>query len=752
MNFILDVFLAFAVVALFIVFACKCFSKHDFKGNLLGANLIVDTAFFLAYLINLFSMDETVMKFMCSLEHALLDWMVLFLLYFVYAMEDRKVKKEIRYLLHGILIIDSCILLSNPVNGFTAGYELKTGIHYGSFVFKPNLFFFVHVALCVSMGLFIMFTIVNVYIKSSRYYRTKYTAFIVVAVCIVVLNASLISTGVVNQDLAKVLFGFGNVVLYFTTYNFSPDKLIKMLHEYIDDNISDATIIYDCNDRILKQNAMARKLFEGTEIDTIEKLTGLFGEFEDGKKKVCTINDFYYEVACNRIFDNRGIYVATTVIFHDYSEEKRALAREHHAATFDKLTNSFNRLGLFEAVPKFFESNDKLRGYALMVSGICNFKGINGLYGTQVGDRILKAIAKKLHDYHHEFPMIYGRTAEGKFTCILPFEHIDSIVNALGCFEIEADDNLSARVEMASGFVVIKDYEKPIDYYYEQALLALARCKQRTGLPMLEYTEEMTKEHNRKLMLTSEMHSALENHEFFIEIQPQIDIKNQRVSGAEALARWNSPVLGRVSPGEFIPLFERNGFITVLDKYIWEEAAATIKRLSDEKLYDGPISVNVSQIDINCFDVVEEFRAIVKKYDIPADKLHIEITESACVKNRDTLAETMKKLRENGFVVEIDDFGSGYSSLNALMHLPFDVVKLDMEFMRNNIRDEKSDVIINAMAEMIHDLKAQIIVEGVETEDNLKSVRFFNGDVVQGYYYSRPIPVDDFVNFANNFK
>lgn len=692
------------------------------------------------------------MKFMCSLEHAILDWMILFLVLFALEMEGQPVRSEIRFIVMGIFAIDSIVLITNPINGIAAEYVKKHGLIFESYTMRPRLLFIIHTVMCITMGVWVMIKLIAGCARTSRFYRGKYISFFLISIAISLLNNITAVTGNANHDIAKAFFGFGTIIIFFTTYNFFPEKLIRRLHEYIDDNISDATLIYDYKDNLLKMNVEAGKLFDGKNVDTVERLISLTGELEDKKKTVCKIENYSYEAYYNRVFDKKKRYVAATFIFRDVSDELRALEREHHAATFDPLTNSYNRLGFFEAVPDFFERNDKLCGYAIMVSGICDFKGINSLYGSEMGDRILKDIAEKFHEYHHKFPMIYGRTAEGKFTSIIPIDRINTMENVLGSFEVKENDELKVRVDMANGFVVIKDFDKSIDYYYEQALLALARCKRSSDITLLEYTDEMTEEHNRKMLLISSMREALNNGEFFIVLQPQVDIKNYEVTGAEALVRWNHPTLGRVSPGEFIPLFEGNGFITTLDRFVWNKAAATLRKLSEEEFYDGSISVNVSQIDINSIDVVSELCEIVENNGIPAKRLHVEITESACVDNREVLSATMQRLKDNGFVVEIDDFGSGYSSLNALMNLPFDVVKLDMEFMRANVTDGKSDIIVKSMTDMIHEIGADIIVEGVETEQNLESADFYGGDIIQGYYFSKPIPVEEFPSFVRKFR
>jgi len=296
------------------------------------------------------------------------------------------------------------------------------------------------------------------------------------------------------------------------------------------------------------------------------------------------------------------------------------------------------------------------------------------------------------------------------------------------------------------------DMTKPVEYYYEIALLALAECKKNVSNSVLEYSSAMAQEQRRTQSLIAEMHEAIDKNEFYIELQPQIDLKSNKVSGAEALVRWQHPTLGKIPPQEFIPLFEENGFVSNVDMYVWEKAAETLKHFYDEGTYDGTISVNVSRVDVMSVDVVKELERIVKKYGIPPEKLHIEITESACIGDKDTLISVMDGLRERGFIVEIDDFGSGYSSLNALMELPFDVVKLDMDFMKEDRSDEKGGVIVNAMAGMIHNLNAKIIVEGVETGDSVKKALNIDGDAAQGYHYSKPVPVDEFISFVKNFE
>ena len=314
--------------------------------------------------------------------------------------------------------------------------------------------------------------------------------------------------------------------------------------------------------------------------------------------------------------------------------------------------------------------------------------------------------------------------------------------------DVPIDNEIDLHVDMCHGFVVLDDIAKPLDYYYERALLALDACKNSTTQNILEYSYDMEEQVRRKQLLVAEMHNALREGQFFIELQPQIDLSDRSVSGAEALVRWQHPKLGRIAPGEFVPLFEENGFIINLDVLVWELAAKTARDLSDRGIYTGPVSINVSQVDITGIDVVSTLERIVSEVDIDPSRIHVEITESACAQRRDVLIRTMEQLRQKGFLLEIDDFGSGYSSLNALMKLPFDVIKLDMEFMKESNVEGKNGIILTSIMDMIHAMNSKVIVEGVETETNVENTVRFGGDIAQGYYFSRPLSIEAFEEYV----
>lgn len=743
--------IVFAVFDVVMAYYCyKAYRKHTALGTYLGRTFIASNLVLWAYTLNYFSKSETVMSVCCCLEHALMDWAIFFFMLFCYVFTGHYVRKKLNYTLIGVLVVDSVLIATNAVNRMSFDIEILQGFFNDLAQAVPKTFFVVHAIICIFMILFTINSLILKITRTSKYYTTRYWMVLWLLVTIVLLYSLYMLSPGYRFDYSLVFYGIGVILVYQATYAFSPTNLLARLQAHIDAEISEATISYDIEGEVLRINEPAKNMLPKDVWCSCDELKHYLGDVkEEGKYRVY-IDLNIYEVNYKPIYDEKGIYVASSFIFHDVTEAEHQLEREHRAAVFDPLTQVYNRQGFFEEVKKFLANDESNACYAILISGICNFKGINGLYGTRTGDRVLKTIAEKYQEFRHAFQMIYGRTAEGKFACLIPFEYVEEVVGELSSFPMALSEDMDIHVDMCHGFAVIKRDGVRFEEYYELALMALAKCKQ-VAKTVVEYSQDMADELQRQQLLLSETHNAVEDREFFIELQPQIDLKAQKVSGAEALVRWNHPTLGRINPAEFIPLFEGNGYITKVDHFVWDEAAATIAKLSDAGLYNGPISVNVSQVDIMNTDVVKELLNIVKKYGIPVDRLHVEITESACVDNREKLIRTLSELRQNGFIVEIDDFGSGYSSLNALMRLPFDIVKLDMVFMQSHKVGEKSDIVMRAITNMLHEMNAEIIVEGVETKENMDTASLLKADVAQGYFYSKPISVQAFVDYVKGF-
>lgn len=255
------------------------------------------------------------------------------------------------------------------------------------------------------------------------------------------------------------------------------------------------------------------------------------------------------------------------------------------------------------------------------------------------------------------------------------------------------------------------------------------------------YDGGMKEELHHRQFIEEEMHKALLNNEFVMYLQPKYCISTDTIIGAEALVRWIHPTRGMISPNEFIPLFEQNGFILKLDRIIWESACQKIRHWIDEGYDPVPISVNVSRQYLTTFDVAGAVSELVKKYDIPVKMLELEITESV---DAPGVEEVIRKIKEAGFTILMDDFGSGYSSLNMLKTTQFDVLKIDRSFLSEFMESDRGRKIIHHTISMSRDIGLDIIAEGVETLDQAQFLSSCGCNAAQGFYYSRPIPADDF--------
>ena len=250
--------------------------------------------------------------------------------------------------------------------------------------------------------------------------------------------------------------------------------------------------------------------------------------------------------------------------------------------------------------------------------------------------------------------------------------------------------------------------------------------------------------------LLDDFHSAIHEKQFLVYYQPKFNIQCETpmLSSAEALVRWKHPKLGMVSPGVFIPLFEQNGLIQELDNYVWQEAAMQVRDWKERLGVSVPVSINVSRIDMYDPLLVEKLVELVKNNGLTFDELLLEITESAYTGDADQIIQKVKQLRDHGFRIEMDDFGSGYSSLNMISALPIDALKLDMQFIRTAFKDRKDTRLLEAVIQLAQTLELPTIAEGVETAEQLMALKGMGCEIVQGYYFSRPLPAAEFERFA----
>lgn len=430
----------------------------------------------------------------------------------------------------------------------------------------------------------------------------------------------------------------------------------------------------------------------------------------------------------------------------DLFEKKRLI----DSTKIDELTGLYSKEYFFEYIKQMRESGfvDEVDMDVISID-VENFHLINEVYGHSKGDIVLKRIAEILEKQVENRIGIAARSDADTF-----YMYVDSIEDYQTLLddmmkEISSISDFPASIRLRMGVnKTIDDNESP-QKIFEHARMAcnLVRGDYIHQIGYYDRTLHDKQIYNEKLV--ADIDKSIRNKDFVVYYQPKYSIQHGDpiLTSAEALVRWNHPTLGMISPGDFIPLFENNGLIQKLDKYVWGCAASQIKKWKDKYKVAIPISVNVSRIDIYDPELENTLIDIVNAYDLKPHELQLEITESAYSDDATRLVEVVNSLRKKDFEIEMDDFGTGYSSLNMLTTIPIDALKMDMSFVRNMHKDNTSLKLVELIIDISRFLDVPVIAEGVEEQSQLDTLRELGCDIIQGYYFSKPVPAEEFEKF-----
>lgn len=413
-----------------------------------------------------------------------------------------------------------------------------------------------------------------------------------------------------------------------------------------------------------------------------------------------------------------------------------------YLATYDELTGIYNKQAFYAKTKEMLLDNPD-KNFDLLRINIERFKVLNDLFGESTGDKLLRYIGKFLKEIN--LPLcVSGRLYADNFVVCYEAGKGDSrrMINTL---QMVADSfAINNRTILSFGLYRIDDKTLPVSVMCDRANMALWKAKGNFKNPYCEYDEKMRQQVLKEQKIINAMEMAIQNKEFTLYLQPKYNIEKGTIIGAEALVRWISLENGFISPGDFIPVFENNGFVYEVDKFIWEESCRYLRKWLDEGREVHPISVNVSRIDLYDPKLVKHLVDLREKYQLPSQYLELEITESAYTEDPEQIITITRQLREAGFVILMDDFGTGYSSLNMLKDIQIDVLKLDMGFLKSSDYSAKGGNILTAILKMAESLKMQTIAEGVETKEQVEFLKSIGCKYVQGFYYSKPLPVGEF--------
>ncbi|WP_167956739.1 two-component system response regulator [Anaerosporobacter faecicola] len=407
----------------------------------------------------------------------------------------------------------------------------------------------------------------------------------------------------------------------------------------------------------------------------------------------------------------------------------------------DALTGLYSMNFFTEKVTEVLQTcaNEK---YLVIFANISRFKLVNELFGRTEGDELLRFIGKTMIEMIGEHELCGHAGADNFFLFMKQECYSEAILRAI----VDRLNNypIPINIVMRFGVYTLDDITMPIDKIFDRAKLAVDTFDGNYDSYICYYDDSIRQKLLREQMITNAMKAAITEKQFIVFYQPKFDLITESVIGAEALVRWIHPEYGFLSPGEFIPIFEKNGFISELDYYVWECVCQKIATWIETGHEVIPISVNVSRVDLYNPKLPKLLYELVQRYKIPIQYLHLEITESAYTDNAKQMIEIVNEIRRYGFVIEMDDFGTGYSSLNMLSDLPIEILKLDMSFLRNNVGRSSGRSVIKFIINLAKWLGLFVVAEGVETQDQALFLKNMGCDYAQGYYYSKPVAEVDF--------
>ena len=649
-----------------------------------------------------------------------------------------------------LFVIDIIQLALNPVLGhaFSAEKIFVEGMAYYRVV--PYLWLNLHRILDYSVMCAMMLVYFVISCRVPRAYKDKYIVILVTMLMASAWQAVYVCLRI-PIDRSMIGFGvFGLFVFYFAMC-YHPFMLIDRMLTIVAADISEALFVFDKEGKCIWINKLGRSLTK-VEDDDLEKvrasLTGMFGDiFGDIKKETLQrtvgIGDDtrYYSIELNRMTDDRGRDMGSSCRIYDYTAEQKAMKSRMYSATHDALTGLYTKEHLYSSIKERLENDDE-NDYVIAFVDVKNFKIVNDIFGKDFGDHALKCVADLIRK-NADDRFIYGRIAGDTFGICMPYECFDEsrMEKDLTQFTVKFG-KLEYKLLIYVGVYEVLDNSLDVSVMFDRAHITLSRLKDGYKNHVAVYDNAIRNNILWVQQITAQLHDSLKANHIRPYLQPIVD-REGRIVGAEALARWIHPEHGFLSPVAFIPVFEDNGMIVDVDRHMWRSACRILKewQKTHPELF---ISVNISPKDFYFTDVVAEIKDLASEYGIAPSLLRIEITETVMMTDIEDKMRILDEFRKSGFIVEMDDFGSGYSSLNMLKDMPVDVLKVDMKFLERSKDDHKAQMIVENIIKLSESLDISALTEGVETEGQYKMLLGMGCELFQGYYFAKPMPVEDF--------
>ncbi len=605
----------------------------------------------------------------------------------------------------------------------------------------------------ICYGLFVVVIVIYAVktIKSPKVYKEKYRVIMFSMIAVAVVETYYIFSRQ-PLDISMVGFGIFGLLVYFFALKYRPLKLLDRMLAGMASEMPEALFFFDKSGKCIWTNAPGKNMIgiSNDNYDEVkENLKYLFGDLDFGSsgwaKRVTLGTDDeaqYTFLSMKSVVNDKKKIIGSYLSVRDITEEQQEMKREMYRSTHDSLTGLYTKEYLYENISRRLE-NDRETDYMVGYIEVANYKVINDVFGRRFGEFTLKKIAEFI-DNSTSKKCIYGRLSDDSFGILLDKlafnkERVESI---LSNFTVK-DDNLEHHILIHIGIYDIgPDDEIDVPLFFDSAHLATAMISDKYQERVVYYDDKLRNEIIHNQMISNQVKDALETKQIRPYLQPIVDSQGL-LAGAEALVRWIHPEEGFMNPGMFIPVFERNGLIAEVDKYMWRCACEILSDWKSRGI-DSFISVNISPKDFYYMDVVSELKSLVEEFGIDPVKLRVEITETVLTTGSIDIRKIVEDFRSYGFIVEMDDFGSGYSSLNLLKDINIDVIKIDMQFLKDSERNMKANTIIKNIIGMSEELGIDTLTEGVETAKQFEKLYAMGCKLYQGYYFSKPKPLDEF--------
>ena len=662
--------------------------------------------------------------------------------------------RGMKTLAYALLIADAAQLLCNPI--FHHAFDIEAiqvagAAYYRLIPYAGQTF---HRIVCYGIFLAIVGIFFWKMITAPRLYLERYAVIFLSMVVVGIWETFYIFS---RSPIDRSMIGFAcfGLLVYYFAVHYKPVRLLDRVLANVASQMLQGVFFFDAGGRCVWVNRAGRETFH---IDrdnyepSAELLAGIFGDISgeewvrheaimDGSVKK------YYQLEKHSIQDSRGRMAGAFLSIVDETERHLAAEKDRYDATHDSLTGLYSREYLYERIRETIDANPD-RSYMICFLDINDFKMVNDVFGREFGDYALKCVADSLRgDLGPE--CLYGRLSGDTFGMCIPKERFDPeiAIAALSRFTVENTGG-GYHLFMHQGVYEVVERDMEIPDMFDRASMALESIKDEYNVFLAVYDDAMRDSAIWDQRIASELPEAIRTGQLRPYLQAIVNEKGQ-VVGAEALARWIHPAEGFLAPYRFIPTLEKNGMIAQVDRHMWRCACELLTGWKDNDLF---ISINVSPKDFYFMDVAGELTGLVREYDVDPSRLRVEITETVMMTDEAKRIEILKALREAGFIVEMDDFGSGYSSLNMLKDMPVDVVKIDMAFLRKTQDDVRARTILSSIMQMTNNLKLAQITEGVETAEQFANLRDMGCGMFQGYYFARPMAVEDFMEFLDGSR